>query len=189
MASSSVARVSVFLVLVLSQSLLPESLKINAGISTSSSSIMIALNLHVKLFPSRNTPGFSHTSPATQCSLSYKITQSLYIARVSLATQTLSIDVFAKSTDHFSYKLKQKMQRFATSNHLEQLISSPTRISEKSSTAIDLIFPNISHGIVDHGVIPSVISDHFVIYCSIKFGVPKVKARTIEYRSYRGYTH
>ena len=80
------------------------------------------------------------------------------------------------------------MQRFATSNHLEQLISSPTRISEKSSTAIDLIFTNISHRIVDHGVIPSVISDHFLIYCSIKSGVPEAKARTIEYRSYRGYT-
>ena len=99
-----------------------------------------------------------------------------------------NIDVLAKSTDNFSYKLKQKMQRFATSNHLEQLISSPTRIFEKSSTAIDLIFTNISHHIVDHGVIPSVISDHFLIYCSIKSGVPKAKARTIEYRSYRGYT-
>ena len=78
-----------------------------------------------------------------------------------------------KSTDHFSYKLKQKMQRFATLNHLEQLISSPTRISEKSRTAIDLIFTNISHRIVYHGVIPSVISDHFLIYCSIKSGVCK----------------
>ena len=82
-------RVSVFLVLVLIQSLLLESLKINAGISTSSSSIMIALNLHVKLFPSRNTRGFSRTSPATHCPLSHKITQSLYIARVSLAAYYL----------------------------------------------------------------------------------------------------
>ena len=87
MASSPVARVSVFLVLVLSQSLLLESLKINAGIS--SSSIIIALNLHVKLFPSRNTLGFSRTSPTTQCPLSYKITQSLYIARFSLAAYYL----------------------------------------------------------------------------------------------------
>ena len=84
--------------------------------------------------------------------------------------------------------LKQKMQRFAASNHLEQLITSPTRISEKSCTAIDLIFTNISHRIVDHGVIPSVISDHLLIYCSIKSGVPKAKSKTIEYRSYRSYT-
>lgn len=77
MASSPVARVSVFLVLVLSQSLLLEFLKINAGIPTSSSSIINALNLHVKLFPSRNTPGFSRTSPATQCPPSYK-TKSIH---------------------------------------------------------------------------------------------------------------
>ena len=92
-----------------------------------------------------------------------------------------------KSTDHSSYRVKQKIQRFTASNHLEQLITS-TRISEKSCTAIDLIFTNISHRIVDHGVIPSVINDHFLIYCSIKSGVPKAKSKTIEYRSYLSYT-
>ena len=86
------------------------------------------------------------------------------------------------------YKVKQKIQRFAASNHLEQLITSPTRISEKSRTAIDLIFTNITHRIVDHGVIPSVISDHPLIYCSIKSGIPKAKSKTIKYRSYQSYT-
>ena len=89
MASSPLARVSFFLVLVLSQSILLESLKINSGIFTSSSSVMIALNLDVKIFPSRNTPGFSRTSPATQCPLAYKITQGIYIVKVSLASYYL----------------------------------------------------------------------------------------------------
>ena len=99
-----------------------------------------------------------------------------------------NIDVLSKNTDHSAYKLKQKIQRFTRLNHLEQLISSPTRITDKSSTAIDLIFANNSHRIVDYGVIPSVISDHFIIYCAIKSGVPKAKPKTIEYRSYRAYT-
>ena len=43
----------------------------------------------MKLFLSRNTPRFSRTSPATQCPLSYKITQRLFIARVSLAAYYL----------------------------------------------------------------------------------------------------
>ena len=50
---------------------------------------MIVLNLDVKIFASRNTPGFSCTSPATQCPLEYKITQGIYIVKVSLAAYYL----------------------------------------------------------------------------------------------------
>ena len=89
MTSGLLARVPVLLVLVLSQSLLLESLKINQGISKSASSITIALNLHVKFFPSRNTPGFSRTSSTTQCSLSHKVTAGLYIIKISFAASYL----------------------------------------------------------------------------------------------------
>ena len=46
------------------------------------------------------------------------------------------------------------------------------------------MFTNISHHIVDHGIIPLVISDNFVI----KSGIPIAKSKTIEYCSYRSYT-
>lgn len=357
MISVFLQRVSVLLVLVLSYSLLLKSLKIDAGSSKSALCIMIALKLDVKLYPSRNTPGFSRNSSVTHCPIPYKVKAGLYIFKTTLAASCLvllagdvspnpgpisdshnavgfpkarglklahlnvrslvnkiddiqsliyenpfdiftiseswlnssildsevslhgytlvrqdrknkrgggtaifirdgipythrsdlstgdietcwaeinrskckklfvcsvyrppdfcpdklinglndslgklpidseiivmgdfNIDFLAKNTDRVPYKLKQKLQRFARSNNLEQLIHSPTRIHNQSSSAIDLILANNNHRIVDNGVIPSAISDHFIIYCVIKSGVPKAKPKTIEYRSYRSYT-
>ena len=52
---------------------------------------------------------------------------------------------------------------------------------------IDLIFVNNEHRFVADGVIPLTISDHSLIYCSLKVGAPKGTPRTIEYRSYKSY--
>ena len=74
------------------------------------------------------------------------------------------------------------------SHHLDQQINTPTRITEKSSTLIDLLFTNNSHRVIDKGVISSPLSDHCLIFCVIKSGVPKARGRTIEYRSYKHYS-
>ena len=72
--------------------------------------------------------------------------------------------------------------------HLDQLISTPARITERSSTLIDLLYTNTSHHVIDRGVIPSPLSDHCLIFCVIKSGVPKAPGRTIEYRLYEHYS-
>ena len=95
-------------------------------------------------------------------------------------------DFLSKKKDS-TYNLKQKLQRFARINDLEQLIGAPTRVCSQSSTAIDLVFVNNNHRVVESGVIPSTISDHHIVYCTIKSGVPKAAPKTIEYRSYRTY--
>ena len=43
------------------------------------------------------------------------------------------------------------------------------------------------HRIVDSGVVSLSISDHSLIYCVLKAGVPKATSRTIEYRSFKGF--
>ena len=86
-----------------------------------------------------------------------------------------------------AYKLKQKLQRFANVNDFEQLIKSPTRICNQSRSIIDLVFVNNNHRVVESGVIPSAISDHCIVYCTVKSGVPKVPPKTMEYRSYRTF--
>ena len=43
---------------------------------------------------------------------------------------------------------------------------------------------NTSHRVIDLGVIPSLLSDHCLIFC-VKSGIPKAPGRTIEFRSYR----
>ena len=50
----------------------------------------------------------------------------------------------------------------------KQLISTPTRVTDTSSTAIDHILCNNMHKINHHGVIPSGLSDHYITYCTKK---------------------
>ena len=97
------------------------------------------------------------------------------------------IDFLAKRNDA-SFKLKRQLRQFAIANDLEQLINSLTRICEQTRTAIDLVFVNNTHRIVESGVIHSAISDHPIVYCTMKSGVPKGQPKTIEYCSYRKYS-
>ena len=86
-----------------------------------------------------------------------------------------------------SFKLKRQLQQFPIADDLEQLINSPTRIREQTRTAIDLVFANNTNRIVGSGVTHTAISDHSIVYCTMKSGVPKAPPKTIEYRSYRKY--
>lgn len=65
-----------------------------------------------------------------------------------------------------------------------QLISDPTRIVERSSTLIDLIFTTDSEKIVDSGVIECSISDHSLVYIVRKAKAPSGPIKTINCRSY-----
>ena len=82
---------------------------------------------------------------------------------------------------------KQKLQNFANLHNFEQLIKSPTRVSESSNTTIDLLFSNNNHRTVESGVIPCAISDHSIIYCTVKSGVRRSPPQIIEHRSYPTY--
>ena len=97
-----------------------------------------------------------------------------------------NIDFSAKRNDP-AFKLKRQLQQFAIANDLEQVINTPTRICNQTRTVIDLVFVNNNHRIVESGVIHSAISDHSIVFCTMKSGVPKAPPKTIEYRSYRMY--
>ena len=82
---------------------------------------------------------------------------------------------------------KRKLITLANSHDLEQIIDQPTRVTETSSSIIDLIFSNTCHRVVEHGVIDLSLSDHSMVYCIVKAGVIKTPGKTIEYRSYKRY--
>ena len=67
-------------------------------------------------------------------------------------THDFNINYLAKKKDP-SHPLKQKLIRIADAHNLEQLIDQPTRITETSSTAIDLLFVNNNHCIVKSGIL------------------------------------
>ena len=82
---------------------------------------------------------------------------------------------------------RRRMERFASQFGFCQLLSDPTRVTEFSRTTIDLIFVNNNHRISQSGVIHLPISDHSLVFCVMKSGVPKAQPRTIDYRSYKNY--
>ena len=89
-----------------------------------------------------------------------------------------NIDLLGKSTANRLFK------SFAIELDIKQIIDKPTRITEHSRTLVDLIFTNIDHRIVQSGVLQTSLSDHSLIFCVMKAGVPPRKS---EYRSFKNY--
>ena len=83
--------------------------------------------------------------------------------------------------------LKRKLLNTVTPFHLHQVINTPTRITEHSETTIDLIFTNTQQKLVESGVLHLGLSDHSLVYCVHKSGVPKAAPKTIEFRCYKNY--
>ena len=86
---------------------------------------------------------------------------------------------FLAKKNNASFKLKRQLRQLAIANDLEQLINSPTRICEQKRTAIDLVSVNNTHRMVESGVIHSTISDHSIVYYTMRSGVPKAPPKTL----------
>ena len=93
-----------------------------------------------------------------------------------------NVDFLSKQRTH-GYALKRKLSLFANTHQLNQLIETPTRITDQSATAIDLLFVNNKHRVVESGVMSAHISDHLLIYCVLKSGAPKGPGKTNHYKS------
>ena len=95
---------------------------------------------------------------------------------------------FLATKNDASRALKRKLLSLTSMYNLEQLIDKQTRITENSSTLIDLLFANNNHRIVSSGVLHVNLSDYSLIYCVVKAGVRRAPGRVIEYRSYKTYS-
>ena len=103
-----------------------------------------------------------------------------------IVLEDINVDLLPKP----AYGCKQNMQtlhNFMRALDLSQIITEPTRITEKSKSLIDVILVNNQHQIVDSGVVSLSVSDHSLIYCVLKAGVSKATPRTIEYRSFKSF--
>ena len=70
---------------------------------------------------------------------------------------------------------------------LDQLIQEPTRVTESSSSLIDLCFTNSLTTVVDSGVTHLSISDHSLIYVVRKAHYVQIDAKIIEARTMRNF--
>ena len=57
---------------------------------------------------------------------------------------------FTGSNLNIDKTMKRKLIQVTNSHELDQLINKPTRITERSSTLIDLLFSNTTHRVTDH---------------------------------------
>lgn len=89
-----------------------------------------------------------------------------------------------KPRNIFTQKLKQVCGLF----NLENLINLPTRVTENTSTCIDLILTNHSEKISQSGVISLGMSDHSLVYAVRKLRRPGTsESKYISTRSYKSF--
>jgi len=70
---------------------------------------------------------------------------------------------------------------------IDRLIDEPTRVTDTSTTTIDLVLTNVKENIHASGVIHLGISDHSLIYAVRKFMLPKASPFVREIRDYKHF--
>jgi len=84
-------------------------------------------------------------------------------------------------------KYTKRLMKTTRLNGLTQLIKDPTRVTENSSTTIDLVFVNNLHRIASHGVQEFGASDHSIVFAIKKAGTYKAPTEIREVRSFKHF--
>ena len=80
-------------------------------------------------------------------------------------------------------------QEFCSLHGLKQLITSPTRVTENSSSLLDHILTNFTDRVSQSGVVDTGLSDHQLIYCTRKINRTKFNThKYIRTRSLKNYS-
>ena len=96
----------------------------------------------------------------------------------------LNCDVNKLAPDSQTHKL----QTLSSLYQLTQVINEPTRITETTSTLIDLILTNKPEYISTVGVLHLGISDHSLVYAVRKFELPKSRPTIKEVRDFKHFS-
>ena len=118
----------------------------------------------------------------------YKLSRTLY----SMYTFT-SVEFHVCGDFNINYLDKKSpgyksLQQLMNAFNLTQLIKDPTRVTETSSTCIDLFLTNRNEIALSAGVVPFGASDHDIIYLQRKLHREKPKARFITVRLFKNFS-
>ena len=81
----------------------------------------------------------------------------------------------------------QSLTKFCSSFNFSQLIKQPTRVTENSKTLIDVFLTSTPNLVAETKVIPVSISDHDLVFASLKLKKERTKPVYIYARSYKRY--
>ena len=79
------------------------------------------------------------------------------------------------------------LREFCTCLNLSQLITSPTRVTERSSSLIDVIMTSNSSLIIQNGTLDAHLSDHYLVFSVLNLKIPKAAPVYITARNYKNY--
>lgn len=80
------------------------------------------------------------------------------------------------------------LKQLSTIYHLKQLINEPTRVTQTTSTLIDIVLSNEPSRIIASGVLHIGISDHSLVYAVRKFAIPsKNTHKYVTTRSFKNF--
>ena len=96
----------------------------------------------------------------------------------------LNCNILAISADNNTSKLNLLAELY----QLDQLINEPTRVTDHSSTLLDVIFTNKPDRVTSSGVIHKGLSDHSLVFLTRKLSVPtNFKHKALRVRSYKNF--
>ena len=99
----------------------------------------------------------------------------------------LNCDLKKTLPDHHTSKLLLVCS-LCSLYELTQVIGESARMTESTSTLIDLILTNTPEHILLSGVIPTGISDHNLVYAVRNFKLPKFKPTLKEVRDFKHFS-
>lgn len=70
---------------------------------------------------------------------------------------------------------------------LTQIIDSPTRITDSTSSLIDLIIVSSEERVIEKGILDSDLSDHQIVFCFIKICGKESGPRMVTYRNFKNF--
>ena len=79
------------------------------------------------------------------------------------------------------------IDKLCRQNNMHQMIKDSTRITETSSTLIDIVLTNFPSNVRQSSVVPLGLSDHNLVYVVRKLYRPRVPPRIITYRSMKRF--
>ena len=81
----------------------------------------------------------------------------------------------------------KKLKFITNSFNLVQLINTPTRVTDQSSTTIDVIFSSNPENVIEHGCIHCSLSDHFMVYVIRKLSKKTTEGKKLTTRSFKNF--
>ena len=108
-------------------------------------------------------------------------TNALILCKPIVVLGDLNCNLLKTGLDH------DALDELCSSLNLCQVIAEPTRVTQSSTSVIDVIITSNKDLVIESGVTKTCISDHFLVYCVLNVKVPKPPSFYIHVRSYKNY--